>query len=340
MSERLQRCNRLMQSLYRVAARPAHCFQPVLLPAEPGGSTEEPLRPDEHYFQVRISELYLSYRQQWLSSYDPLLVVISEFVYGSEVVSLPVVLGPLLLGRQMRKTAGGMLFLDNRAAGWHPYRGGPLNTSVMLCRVRCESQTRSHVRLIERIAGALDFATGLDTYLQLADVVLDGLENLASTGRLVPWLGVRFGSDQPGAVSAGDDLPEYGALIDMPTSELHTDTLHVWDGRLFNGTIPAAAQPFRQADYMLVQLARTHQREDFQALPFYDLYRRIMREAALADDDSWVRARANRLALLDSLLQSLDLTPVQATALHAAAGADMQRLRQQARSRQAPPAMP
>jgi hypothetical protein len=206
--------------------------------------------------------------------------------------------------------------------------------------VRCESQTRSHVRLIDRIAGALDFATGLDTYLQLADVVLDGLENLASTGRLVPWLGVRFGSDQPGAVSAGDDLPEYGALIDMPTSELHTDTLHVWDGRLFNGTIPAAAQPFRQADYMLVQLARTHQREDFQALPFYDLYRRIMREAALADDDSWVRARANRLALLDSLLQSLDLTPVQATALHAAAGADMQRLRQQARSRQAPPAMP
>jgi hypothetical protein len=340
MSERVQRCQRLMQSLYRVAARPAHCFQPVLLPAEPGGSAGEPLRPDEHYFQVRISELFLSYRQQWLSNYDPLLVVISEFIYGSQTVVLPVVLGPLLLGRQMRKTAGGMLFLDSRAAGWHPYRGGPLNISAMLCRVRCESQTRSQVRLIERIAGALDFATGLDTYLHLADVVLDGLENLSSTGRLVPWLGVRFSSGQAGTAGAGAHLPEYGALIDIPTPELHTDTLHVRDGRLLSGTIPAAAQPFRQADYMLVQLARTDQREDFQALPFYDLYRRIMREAALADDDSWLRARANRLALLDSLVQSLDLTPVQATALHAAAGADMQRLRQQARSRQTQHAIP
>jgi hypothetical protein len=333
MSERVQRCHRLWQSLYRVAARPAHCFQPILPQTAPDDSpAAEPLRPDEHYFQVRISELYLSYRQQWLSNYDPLLVVISEFVYGQQVVALPVVLGPLLLGRQMRKTAGGMLFLDSRAAGWHPYRGGPLTVAAMLCRVRRESQTQAHVRLIERTAGALDFATDLDAYLKLADVVLDGLENLASTGRLVPWLGFRFSSDP---ANTGRTLPHYGTLIDMPVAELHTDMLHVWDDRLVYGAIPAAAQPFRQADYMLVQFARTHQREDFQALPFYDLYRRIMREAALSDDDSWLRARANRLALLDSLVQSLDLTPVQATALHAAAGADMQRLRQQAHRLQA-----
>jgi hypothetical protein len=290
-----------------------------------------PFNPDEHYFQVRIRELYLAHRQAWFATYDPLLLVITEFRYGSEMIAIPVVAGPALLQRQMRKAAGGLVFSNMRAAGWHPYRGGTLALSIVLCRVRRAPHSRNVLHLIEGASGALDFATDIPSYSQVADVVLYGIESLIGAGLLAPLFGFRRAFAPPQSWQHEQHFTAgYGALITLPETQLDTGTLYVREGRLVSGASFRTATPFRQADYALYQVARTSERDDVTTLPFYPLYERILRESSLRGSDSWIRARANRIALLDSLVQSLDLTPVQATALHAAVGAQMQQLHSRA----------
>ena len=58
--------------------------QRVEIPAERtdgAGDLGQDFKPDTHYFQVRVNQLYLSYARKWFATYDPLVVVISEFTY-------------------------------------------------------------------------------------------------------------------------------------------------------------------------------------------------------------------------------------------------------------------
>jgi hypothetical protein len=293
---------------------------------ESGAEIGGPFRPDEHYFQVRINELFLSYQQEWFTRYDPLLLVISEFAYGGQQVALPVAVGPAVLGRQVSKSAQGSRFCNVRVAGWHPYRGGALAISLALCRVRREAHSRPLLRLIEQAAGALDFATAFAAYSQVASVVLEGVETLLGAGLLTPLLGWRSVLHP----AAGSCVPGYRAIIDMPAAHLHREALRVRDGRLVLGATPMQATPFCGADYVLYQLEQGRQRSDISSLPFYPLYEQIQHEATHTSADSWRRARARLFTLVSSLVQSPDLTPAQATLLQATTSAEIQRLHERA----------
>jgi hypothetical protein len=324
-----QRCLKLWEALRRVPTQQPHRASRVCIPAahtSGGAEIGGAFRPDEHYFQVRINELFLSYQQEWFTRYDPLLLVISEFEYSGQQVALPVVVGPAALGRQVYKSAQGSRFVNVRVAGWHPYRGGALAISLALCRVPREGHSRPLLRLIEQAAGALDFATAFAAYSQVAHVVLEGVETLLGAGLLTPLLGWRSVLHP----AAGGCVPDYRAIIDMPAAHLHSGALHVRDGRLVMGATPMLAAPFCGADYVLYQLARGSQRSDIASLPFSPLYEQIQQEAAHASAASWRRARARLFTLLGSLVQSPDLTPAHATLLQATISAEIQRLHERA----------
>jgi hypothetical protein len=190
----------------------------------------------------------------------------------------------------------------------------------MVCLVRREPHTRALLRLVDQAAGVRDFATAPVGYGKCALVAVGGVEALINAGVVTPLFSFRHRFDS--AQNAGC-TPGYRLAAHLPLADIDPAMLRVRDGRLVCGATDAETTPFRRGGYALCEVTRTDQRDDIAALPFYPLYERIMREAALTDEDSWLRARANRLALLDSLVQSLDLTPVQATALHALAGAEM-----------------
>ncbi len=330
----IERCSRLWDALRRMPARNTRRSSRVLIAPEhiDGGSAAGGrFRPDEHYFQVQMSELYLTFERQWFANYDPLLLVISEFLYDTRPVALPAVVGPALLSQQMRKSAEGLLFFDQRMAGWHPYCGGPLTIAVALCRVPREPYTRSLLRMIERAASRLDFATAFRAYLQVADVVLEGLESLVHVGAIAPLLGFRNVLDPAMGHSC---TPGYWALIDRPASHLERHLLRVHDNQLMEGATPEAAVPFRRADYLLYRLAQTNQRGDIAALPFYPLYEQVRREAAAADAASWRRARVHMFTLFGSMVQSPDLTPAQVTVLQTKTSVEMQRLHRKAQQQQ------
>ncbi len=277
-----------------------------------GSEQAAPFARDDHYFQVRVNELYLRTSRQWFKTIDPLVFVVSEFIYGNEMLTVPFVVGPALIEKEGKALEGGILLRDTRVAGLHPYRGGRLCLTVVLCETVRKDHARALLKVVESVAGALDYATMLAPYLKIGSVVLDGLEALLGSGDTVPLVALRKELD----LDANDAVaPGYFALIDAQTVD--PSTLWVRKGQLLRGGSLASAAPLTDADFVLYSLMRPEkdERSDLDLLPFFEQRQRVKSESSRASDEAYKSAKANMLSLYESLLLSPDLTRKQAIAL-------------------------
>ncbi|MCW5319161.1 hypothetical protein GTQ43_37850 [Nostoc sp. KVJ3] len=265
-----------------------------------------------HYFQVRINEMYLANSREWFSKYDPLIFVVSEFTYDKKFEAVPFIVGPTLIEKYGQKAPTGMVFSNTRVAGVHPYRGGRLTLSIILCRVQKENYAKGLLRLVENTTKIIDFSTALSTYIKLGGILLDGIETLFGLGGTESLIGIRRELDP----DAGDIMePGFFVLIDKPETQLDTNQLWVRDNQLVYGSSPSEAKPFREADYVLYSIVQTSERQDETTLPFYPLYERVKESAFNPSKNSPPQIKANLLNLYQTLFLSPDLTPIQARKL-------------------------
>jgi len=279
-------------------------------------TTEDPgeaFRPNEHYFMVRVNELYLADSREWFAKYDPMVLVVSEFTYDKSEQAVPFVVGPTLLEGKGQKAPEGMIFSDTRVAGLHPYRGGRLTLSVVLSRVQRENYAKKLLEIVESVAGVLDFATALGTYVKVGGVVLDGVQALFGIEEgAAPIIGYRKEFDP----DAGDLLaPSFFALVDAPEDGVDQNALWVRENKLFEGASLEASSPFRGADYVLYSIVQSAARTDERTLPFYPLVERVQQSATSTDESDWKRAKGDMASLWQTLILSPDLTRPQAREL-------------------------
>jgi len=263
--------------------------------------------PGEHYFQVRVNEMYLTFSRKWWVEYDPMVFVVSEFTYDDNFQDVPFVVGPAMLDKYKQSLPGHMVFENTRVAGLHPWRGGRLNLSVILYAVKRGDEARDLFRVVEGAAQVVDFGTALSTYLKVAGVVLDGVEAVLGLKDSDPIVGLRCEFDQD--AKKDGFKPGYFALI-SPGFTVDPNQLWVRDRHLFYG-----AQPFRAADYVLYSITQTDERSDIDLLPFHPLWKRVEREAMGRTDQHWESAQANWSSLYQDIWFSPDLTKKQAKAL-------------------------
>jgi len=304
--------NRIRQSESQLPSR-------IVIPrdhVDGGNAVGPPFERDEHYFQVEVNEMFLTYRRQWFSAYDPMVMVISEFTYAKERKSVPFVVGPSLIKATVeesgKKLPNGMLFTNTRVAGIHPYRGDGLTLSVVLYRLRVEDYIRKLMKVIETAAGALSFGTALGAYLKIGDVILDGVDSLFDLGAIDPIVGHR----QEFKHGFG---PGYFALIDMPEDRMRDYTFWVREDQLLAGPTLATAQSFRDADYVLYSIKQTPERDDLDLLPVYPLWEHVAEETTKSksdDDDYWKNAKAFMNNFYQAMVLSPDLTSVQIDKLY------------------------
>ncbi|MFX0205520.1 MAG: hypothetical protein ACFFDT_06000 [Candidatus Hodarchaeota archaeon] len=273
-------------------------------------------KPHEHYFQVFINEMYLSYSREWFSVYDPMVFVITKFNYKTEEQTVyqpfdvPFVVGPMMMKKFGEKIPEHMVFSDTRVAGPHPYRGGILSLAVVLFRITRKNYVRQLLKVVENAARVLDFSTALSTYMKVAGVVMDGVESLFGLDTTKPLIGFSKQFNP----SKGFE-PSYFALINMPNSKLDTADLWVQDGQLVYGKSLSNAKPFRHADFVLYSITQTSERTDETTLPFYSQWERVVKEATVPMEDNWQSAKSNMLSLYQTLMLSADLIRKQAEKL-------------------------
>ncbi|OPY72221.1 MAG: hypothetical protein A4E62_00939 [Syntrophorhabdus sp. PtaU1.Bin002] len=273
---------------------------------EPAGDA---FTPHEHYFEVRVNEMYLTYGRKWLSDYDPMVFAVSEFIYDKKVEAVPFVVGPMLMEKystNIEKVPQGMIFRNTRVAGLHPYRGGDVTLSVILFRVRRGNYAQRLLQVVESAANVLDFGTALGSYVKIARVIFDGIDALFGLGDTDPILGYRS------TLSGAHVHPSHFALIDLPENSLDVDRLWVKNDRLYTGTSKDEAAPFRAADFVLYSVAQSPKRTDETTLPFYPQWERVKEEAAVPKPENWENAKVNMINLYQALILSPDLTRTQA----------------------------
>ena len=265
-------------------------------------------KPHEHYFQVRVNELFLTQQRKWFASIDPMVFVVSEFSYDRKPQEVPCIVGPGMMQKyasKLEKLPQGMLFRDTRVAGVHPYRGGRLSLTVVLCEMQVANHARQLLKVIENASAALDFSTALAAYVKVGSAVLDGFDALMGMGGVQPLAGLRREFDP----DANDDFaPGFFALINAPA--VNPKTLWVRERQLMIGDSLEVASPYRDADYVLYSVVRpkNDRRSDIEQLPFYALWDRVKSEANRSTEDNWKTAKVNMATLSLALVDSPDLT--------------------------------
>jgi hypothetical protein len=275
------------------------------------GMAGQPIVPNTHYFGLTLNELWLSKGREWWSTFDPLVHVAMTFDYGSEAVTLSKLIGPSALKGKLLPEASelphGFVMRDIGVAPAHPFRGGPVDVTVVLYKVKRTDFAKKALALAEGLAAAFGGAAQIGPLLKLGGVVADTINALLQIGDSEPVLGHHVGLN-PSPVR-----PLRMQSIALLSGEVAPDALRVTNDRL-DGLPREAAD---STDYVLYSLWGDTNAPDENRLPIAPLIEK-MDECALAGDDvSWQRGKSLLMSLYVQLLASPDLFKADADRLFA-----------------------
>lgn len=269
----------------------------------PAEAIGEKIRKDNAYFSIRVNELFLKDGRSFLETYDPMLLVMTEFLHGGKKVTIPFVVGAELLKLPSAlQSIGSVRFNDILVCGPHPFRGGNVAVSVFLYKVQRDNYAKDFLRFVEGVSSSVGVTANVELLTKIGGSLVDGLETLLKTKGVVPIMGHRIEFDTTGI----DGLSSAAFLLTSADS-VDEASLRVTNGRLM--VVPnadAAPRNFQDADYVLYTLSRVQRRNDESSLPFYPMRDKAL-EAVLSGDEGWKRAKATLLALYQEMITSKDL---------------------------------
>jgi hypothetical protein len=313
---------RVSQTWQKIKGAKPKLSPPIyLLPSNVDGGDElhldTTITEDEHYFEVRVHQLGLGLGRKWATTYEPMVLALTEFNYDGVRQSVPSMVGPGTLEEKGYKIPQGMLFLDTRVAGLHPYRGGDLSLTVILSRVKRDDRVRSFLKVLESTT-AFPLGSALTPYLKMGEIALNGIDELVGNEDVTPALGF----SRQFAPKGNGLEPQFIALLE---SKVPREELWVREGGLVKGPSREQAVPIEDMDFVLLSVTGLPERTDTEVLSFYPQYKQVLSDATRPDKPSWNRTKANMLSLYQALILSPDLTRPQADKLVAQYKADVKK---------------
>lgn len=263
-----------------------------------------------HYFMVSVSEMFLSYNRLWHQNFSPMVFSVCNFKYNGETLEIPYIIGPSHLKKFEQRLPKGMLFLNTPVVGVHPWRGGNLSLSIILCRVKETNNIEKVLSVIEDVSNSLDFSAGLESYTKVGRVVLKGFDSLLGFEQTSPLLGI---NNNFGQASGNPFRPGYYALVQG--ENLDKNKFWVKDKRLCYGDSLDTAQSYRDDDFVLFRIGISEDRKDEESLSFYkqytSIYEYIRNQSELSENQLLnLKSRLRQLAV--DIRLSPDLTTLQA----------------------------
>ncbi len=231
--------------------------------------------PKQHYFTVRVNEMFLSQKRKWFREIEPSVICLSSYIYGEQEIDNPFVVGRTLIESKMQNVSEGLVFNDTRIAGIHPYAGGRLTLCMVLCQAVTKNYLADTLEFIEKVTGVFNENIRALTanYLKIANVVIGGIDKLMDAKMIEPLFGFRMEFDR----DANDKFsPGYYAMIDKSEKSWNQSDFYVRQNRLFYGSSPDKLKPFREDEYMLFSVTRSDTRSDINLLPVWQSYKKIL----------------------------------------------------------------
>jgi hypothetical protein len=149
-----------------------------------------------------------------------------------------------------------------RATGSHPYRGGDIDISLALYKVKRADYTRSLFTIVDSLTSSMGGPGEMIAALRFGGALLDSVQALLGLQDTEYLAGQRISV----ATTPLDPLKEqYLALVAPPTPSL--EQLQVRNSRLES----IDSVPYRGSDFVLWSITGQEQRGDESLLPFYQL---------------------------------------------------------------------
>jgi hypothetical protein len=275
---------------------PAQCL--------PAGTAGTKIPKDEAYFSLRINEVSLeSGRTDW-NTFDPMAVVLTEFVYGNKVISVPFVVGSDLFKQANHRLPHGLLFRNILACGPHPFRGGNVAISLVLYKVKRDNYAKGLLKFIQGVSSAVGAPADIGMLTKVGEALVDGLDTLLNMSDTVPLLGQRL--ELSTATIAGL-TSTYWLLSDQ--KDLKPENVKVENGEVFLNE--PGQQRLPPTDYVLYSIEAQSRRGDESKLPFYPMRKQAF-DAVPSGDEGWTRAKALLLAMYTEMMTSDDIVAAEA----------------------------
>lgn len=231
--------------------------------------------PNQHYFTVRVNEMFLSQSRKWFKEIEPMVVCVTSYIYGEQEIDNPFIAGRNLIDTKMQNVPDGMIFQDTRVAGIHPFVGGRLVVSIALCQSQTKDYLADSLEFIEKISGVFSesITSLIGNYTKIANVVIGGIDKLLDSKAVQPLFGFRMEFDR----DANDRFaPGYFVMIDKSNIKWDPNKFFVKGNRLYYGNDEASSKSFREDEYVLFSVTKSDSRSDVQLLPVYQSFKKIV----------------------------------------------------------------
>jgi hypothetical protein len=288
----------------------------------PNKNTDDPaaleglFEAQQHYFTVWVNEMFLMERRKWFREIEPMVVCLSSYTYGEQVIDNPFIVGRNMVESKMQHIPEGMVFYDTVIAGIHPYSGGSLALGIILCQAVTRDYLSNSLEFIEKISGVFskNITTLIGNYVKIANVVIEGIDKLLDSKAVQPLFGFRQVFD---STTNPPFSPGYYVMIDKSEQDWHPDNFFVRENRLFYGKTRDTAKPFRQDEYVLYSITRSESRNDITLLPVWQSYKKILDELKVSEVTQEIKDKLKGMlmTLNVEMKQSPDLTQPQARKL-------------------------
>ncbi len=276
--------------------------------------------PRSCYFEIRISQFYLRDRREYWREFTSIVSVMTDFLFEQGRQSVPIVVGPQLLGDSGSGVGSEIEYPNIRVAGPFPYYGDELVLLVRLSRVEAVNWAQRSLSIVETIVGAFD-STRASAFAQVGDALVSGVQGFLGMERVEERLGMYRSYSRPAAAGAPADslevlAPSYEVLIRVPSESIPEPVrsrFWVRDGKLYYGEDADHLAEYRGADFMLVRIAPLSTRDDYHTFAFHTKHWPRVQDhiwAGRADD-----ARGAFRAMAADLMGTSDIIQPQKMAL-------------------------
>ncbi len=252
---------------------------------------DTPLEPDASYFRVWLAEMYLARSREWFTEWYPAVQASVNLRFGDDA--------PMTFSRIVRAPNEALargVMMNYPLTELIPYRGGIVEVEAALMAFKGTSGTDyigAALGLLENFGGLV--AVPLGQAVQVAQTLNKGIDDIiaAADGRVHLALHQAFisGNNASNVLRGG-----FIAVVNATEAQLDPARLSVRENRLRYDNAPLVGY-----DYMLLQIERRSERDDWQLSYIDELMDKIANAYAFnKTEEAETFQQALKFAVFDS----------------------------------------